>query len=435
MRLSLLLLPLWATGAAAESWTAAHAVAAALRHHPDAAIAAARIDAAAALVTQAEAVGRPQVALSGRYTQTDSPALAFGAVLGQRAFRPGLDFNAPGQVDNLGLAATVDYTLYAGGRDTANRAAAMAGARAADAEAATIRHRLATEALKALLHLRKARAAVDAVAGGVRAYEAAVANARWRFDAGQMLKADLLGLEVTLAETRERLTAARHAAALAERAFLVVLGQAPTPAGSVALAASDPMLEALAAPTDADPAARPELALLRARMEAAERRLAAARAGGRPTVNAFAAVQHDRGWRLDRHGDSWLAGVAVDLNVFDGGRRAGVFRQAQAELAEARETLRRAELGYALEAEQARLAHAAALERLAVSAQAVAQAEEGAALSRARFEQGALLAADLIASESRLLDARLRRAVATADERIALAELHRALGRTPLLSP
>jgi outer membrane protein TolC len=70
-----------------------------------------------------------------------------------------------------------------------------------------------------------------------------------------------------------------------------------------------------------------------------------------------------------------------------------------------------------------------------VTAQAVAQAEESAALSRARFEKGALLTADLIGVESRLIETRMRRAVAVADERIALAELRRALGLAPLGQP
>ena len=94
--------------------------------------------------------------------------------------------------------------------------------------------------------------------------------------------------------------------------------------------------------------------------------------------------------------------------------------------------LRKATLGIGLEVEQARLAHADAAERLAVSARAVEQAEESASLSRARFEKEALLTADLIGVESRLLEARLRRMVASADERLAVVELRRALGLTPL---
>jgi outer membrane protein TolC len=171
---------------------------------------------------------------------------------------------------------------------------------------------------------------------------------------------------------------------------------------------------------------------LQARVRAAEAMVDAARGARRPNVNAFASYQYDQGWQTDRHGDSWLAGVSVDVNVFDGGQTSGKIRQSNAELAQVREMLRKATLGIGLEVEQARLAHASATERLAVSAEAVAQAEESAKLSRARFEKEALLTADLVGVESRLLEARLRHTIAAADERIALVDLRRALGLTPL---
>lgn len=430
---SLLLLPF--VHAATAPWTAADAVATALRNHPDAAAARARVAAADAMIEQAGAAWLPQVSVSGRYTDTNSPMMAFGSILNQRAFNFGLDFNHPGKIDNLNLTGTVGYNLYSGGRATAGRDAARAGARAAAEDLRAAQQQLAAEAIKALLNLRKAREAVLAVDAGVRAYDAALANAGLRFEAGQVLKADLLSLEVKVAETREQLTSARHGAALAERAFLFVLGREPQAGESVELATEDPALAALALPEQTTVAARPELAGLRARLAAAEKMVSVARGARRPTVNAFASYQYDQGWKLDRHADSWLAGVAVDVNVFDGGQTTGKIRQAEAELAQVKEMLRKAELGCALEAEQARLAHAAARERLEVSAQTVAQAEESAALSRARFEKGALLASDLIGVESRLLEARMRRVLAVADERIALAELHRALGLTPLAQP
>jgi outer membrane protein len=430
---SLLLLPLASVSAA--PWTAADAVATALRENPDAALARQRIAAAQAMIEQANAAWLPQLAVSGRYTETNSPMMAFGSILNQRAFNFGLDFNQPGRIDNLNLTGTVGYNLYSGGRATSGRAAARAGARAAEEELRAAHQQLATEAIKALLNLRKAREAVAAIEAGVHAYEVALANARLRFEAGQVLKADLLSLEVKLSETREQLTSARHGAALAERAFLFVLGREPKSDGPVELAAEDASLAALTVPAAASSTERPELVGLRQRLAAAEKMVAVARGARRPTVNAFASYQYDQGWKLDRHADSWLAGVSVELNVFDGGQTSGKIRQAEAELAQVKEMLRKAELGFALAAELARLAYESACERLTVSAQTVAQAEESAALTRARFEKGALLAADLIGVESRLIETRMRRTLAEADERIALAELHRALGLMPLGQP
>ena len=423
-----------ATGLRAEPWTLDRAVATALERSPDARLARARVDGAQALVDQAQSAWRPQVSLSGRYTETNSPMMAFGSILNQRAFNFGLDFNRPGTVDNLNVTGTVAYNLYAGGRATAGRTAARAGTEAADLDLRAAQHRLAAEVVRAALNLRKAREAVVAVEGGVRAYEAAVAVARARFEAGQLLKADLLSLEVQLAQTRESLSLARHGAALASRAFHYVLGLDPTE-NAVEFVDDDPALARLVLPDTRDFSQRPELLGLHARIRAAEAMVDAARGARRPTVNAFASYQYDQGWKTDRHGDSWLAGVSVDLNVFDGGQTNGKIRQSSAELTQVKEMLRKATLGIGFEVEQARLAYDDATERLSVSARAVEQAAESAALTHARFEKEALLTADLIGAESRHLEARLRRMVAAADERLALVDLRRALGLTPLPQP
>ncbi|MBM3854514.1 MAG: TolC family protein [Verrucomicrobia bacterium] len=422
---------LWPATLLAEAWTLDRAVATALDRNPDARAARARLDGAQALVDQAQSAWLPQVMLSGRYTNTNSPMMAFGAILNQRAFNFGLDFNRPGHVDNLNATATVAYNLYSGGRATAGRTAAQAGAAAADLDLRSAHHRLVAEVVRAALNVRKAREAVVVLESGVRAYEAAVGVARARFEAGQVLRADLLSLEVQLAQTREQLSSARHGAQLAARAFQFFLGLEPTES-SVELSDPDPALARLDLPASRDFSQRPELLGLQARLRAAEALVAAARGGNRPTVNAFASYQYDHGWRTARHGDSWLAGLSLDLNVFDGGQTAGKLRQTHADVSQLKEMLRKATLGIGLEVEQARLAHADATERLTVSAGAVEQAAESAALSRARFEKEALLIADLIGAESRLLEARLRRTIAAADERLALVDLRRALGLTPL---
>ena len=416
----------------ATPWTLDRALEAALKDNPDARLAQQRAEAAETMVAQARSAWYPQVSLQSRYAQTNSPMMAFGSILNQRAFNFGLDFNHPGQIDNLNATGTVAYNLYGGGRPTAGLAAAHSGVRAAAQDVRAAQNQLGAAVVKAYLDIRKAREAVGALDSGVKAYNAAVAVARARFDAGQMLKADLLNLEVQLSQTREELASARHGAALSERAFNFVLGT-ENPASPVELSDDDPALVRLVVPTAANFSGRPELLGLQERVGAAEAMLRAARGGRQPTVNAFASYQYDQGWKLDRHGDSWMAGVSLDLNIFDGGQTSAKIRQSASELAQVKEMLRKATLGIGLEVEQARLAHATARERLAVTDQAVAQAEESAALSRARFEKGLLLTADLIGVESRLIETQMRHALAVADERIAVADYRRALG-LPLLS-
>lgn len=417
----------------AEPWTLDRALETAIKNSPDSRVARERVTGAQAMIDQARAAWYPQLSLQGRYTDTNSPMMAFGSILNERAFSFALDFNHPGQIDDLNAAGTVAYNIYSGGRASAGLSAAKAGALAAGQDMVAAQQQLGVEVVRAWLNIGKAREAVAAVTAGIQAYNAAVSVAQARFDAGQMLKSDLLNLKVQLAQTRETLASVKHGAALAERAFLFVLG-VPASDESVELQVNDPALARIASPETADFSQRPELVGLRERIRAAEAMVRVARGARRPTVNAFASYQYDQGWELNRHADSWLAGVSVDLNVFDGGATSGKIRQASAELAQVKEMLRKATLGVGLEVEKARLAHEEAVERLAVTAQVIDQAEESAALSRARFAKGSLLTADLIGVESRLIEARMSRVVAAADERIALAEWRCALGLTLMIS-
>lgn len=432
--LSFFLAALVPSAPAGEPWTVDRAVATALRQSPDVQSARHRIEAGAAMLAQVNSAWQPQVTLAGGYTRTNGALNGLGFALNQRAFSPSLDLNRPGWTDNLNVTGTVSYNLYDGGRPSARRDAALAGVRAAEQDLRSVQLQLAADVARAVLNLRKTREGVAALEVALKAHEANVSVAHLRFDAGQVLKADLLSLEVQSARIREQLSSARHAAALAARMFTFLLGSPPSDE-TIELPAEDPTLVALAVPEGANFSQRPELQRLRERVRAAESLLASARGGQRPAVNAYVSGQHDTGWHFGRSSGAVQGGVAVELNVFDGGRHNGQVRAAVADLAQAKEELRRAELAIGLEFERARLAHLDARERLQVMSGAVAQAEESATLSRARFSQGVLLTAELLGSESRLVETRLGRTVAAADERLALIELRRALGLPVITLP
>lgn len=418
----------------AKVWTASEAVATALQQHPDATSARHRLVAAEALVQQADSAWRPQVSLTGGYTRTNNALLGLMYSLNQRAFGFDRDFNRPGAVDNLNVTGTVAYPLYTGGQATARREAARAGTRASEQDLQAVQLQLSAEVVKVMLNLRKARDHVAALETSVKVHEALVTNGRLRFDAGQLLKADLLGLEVQLARMRSQHASSRHAAALAARAFVFILGAEPS-AEPVELPDQDPAIAALDVPSSIDFSRRPELLGLQERLRAAEAQVDAARGTRRPQVNAFVSAQYDHGWDQNRHANSVQGGVMVDFNVFDGGRSTAQIRQASAELDLVKDQLRKASLQIGLEVEQARLAHLDATERLAVTDGAVGQAEESASLTRVRFEKGTLLASDLISSEARLVDMRLSRTIAAADERSSLVDLRRALGLSFISQP
>jgi len=408
-------------------WTLAAAVAEARAHSPEARMAAARIERAAALLGQAASPRLPQVKLTAGYTQTNNPMMAFGAILNQGAFSPTIDFNHPGQTDNFNLTGTIAYPLYNGGRTAAGLAAAESGATASVHDRDATLAQLDLAVARAYYGIRQTRAGLTALDAAVASYDESLRVARLRFDAGQLLRSEVLNLEVQLAETREQQLATRHQAALAARQFLFLLGQPINE--TVALSEND---AGLSLPDALAPTARPERLAHAARIAAAEQQLVVARGSQSPGVNAFASYQLDHGWRRDGSGDSWMAGVQAEWHVYDGQAGASRVREARARLDEAKAGLDQLQLALDLELEQARLAHQLAVEQLAVTASLVEQAEEAARISRARFEAGGLLSTELIGAETRLTSARFRRAVAIAAEQVAAAQLRHAAG-LPLL--
>jgi outer membrane protein TolC len=421
----LLLLPSLSSAVPPEAppvWTAPAAVAFALRNSPDSLIAGQRMHEAEALLMKSAVGFYPQVGLSGSYTQTNNPMYSFGNILNQGAFNPGIDFNNPGRTDNLDVALGVEYRLYNGGQDQARRAAAAAGIDLSAAETEMVRLRLGFEAFRAFQQIVEAESVLRARQVALEAMKSTLEVAQARFAAGDLLKIDLLNLEVQDSRSRENMIQAAHNLELSKQIFLALLG---LPAGEVRIdgGAAGPEL-----PAAYSAARRPEILKLKAALRAAEAQLEGAHGSKRPTLDSFASYQLDQGSVTGGNGDSWMAGVRVNFKLFDGRNATADIASGEARIGTLRAELHKLELGLNLEIKQAELALSQAQQRQLVTRKMVEQAEESEQLSRARFQQGVILASDLIDIDSRLTDARVRHAVATSALKIAIADLRRASG-------
>jgi len=407
-------------GRAAEPWTLERALAQALTHHPDAALARQRIAAAQAGLEQANAAFWPRLQLQSSYTRTDNPMLVFGSILNQRAYSGALDFNDVPDVDDWNARGVVTVPLYAGGRNKAVQQAAKANTEAARRDDEAVRNALGFEVTRAFYTVLKTRQFVRATAAAVHALEGSSALARKRLEGGTLLRNEMLDVEVRLAQVREDEVRARNAQALAEHALKNLLGLEEA---EFAVAEDAP---ALTAPGSGDYSPRSELAAARLHERAAQESLRGAQGCYRPRVSAFGSLDYDYGTRFDRGAGSYSAGALLQWDLWDGALTRAKVSEAAANLESAREEQRKLRLALDLEVTQARLNLNAAEERLKVTAQAVTQASESADLTRARFEQGMALSTQLIDSETALVAARVRRAEAEADRQIAIAALRKA---------
>ena len=405
-----------------EPWTLERALDEALAHNPDARLARNRIVAADAGLEQANAAFWPRLQFQSSYTRTDNPMMVFGSILNQRAYSPSLNFNDVPDVDDLNARGLVTVPLYAGGRNKAGREAAKANTEAAKQENEAVRNALAYEVARAFHTVLKTREFNRAAEAAVSSYQTNLVIANRRLDAGALLKADVLDIQVRLAQAQEDLVRAKNANALALRALRNLLG---IEEGDFEIAASAP---AARTPDSMDTSKRAELAAARQRERAAEEQVRGARSGYLPRLSAFGSLDYDYGWKYDNGAGSYTAGGLLQWDIWDGNLTRAKVREARANLDSAREEQRKLALALDLEADQARLELRAATERLRVTEEAVSQASQSTELTRARFEQGAALATQLMDAETALVSARVRRAEAEADQRIAVAALRKALG-------
>ncbi len=418
-----------ATSAAAETWTLERALGFASTNSPDARIALQRVLAAQAGLEQANSAVWPQLSFQSSYTRTDSPMLGFGNILNQRAYSSTIDFNDVPDTDNLNVRGVLGVPLYAGGKITAERRAARAGANAARQEAEAIRQSIVAEVARAFFTVQKTRQFILATQAAVAAYETNLAIVRQRFEAGTALRADLLDFEVRLAQARADLVRSRNANALAQRALQNLLGLEGQQNFAVAEEAPS-----LAVPAGDAVAIRPEYVAAAERTRAAEEQLRGAKGGYLPQVSGFGSLDYDRGWETDGSGESYTGGIMLQWDLWDGWRTRGKVSEASANAAAAREQERKLRLAVSYETERARLDLQQAQERLQVGEKTVAQAEESVAITRDRFAQGLALSSQLMDAQTALTTAQVRRADAQTDVQIATAALRKALG-LPMLEP
>jgi outer membrane protein len=422
MRFALVMLVL-VVAARADELTLPAAIQLALKNNPDLAAAQQRVAVARAGLQQVDAAFWPRLRVSETYVASDNPVQAFMMTLNQRAFNFGANFNHPDTTDNLNTKVLAQWSLFDGGRSLAGHAAARLGAEVAGQSLEAARNDLVFEVTRAFHTVGKARQFLSVAKAAVASMEANAGIASNRFDAGQALKSDWLDAQVRLAEARENLVRAGNAVALSEIVFRNTLG-----VGEKENVTAGPHAFESAGQAEDKPSDRPELLAAQKAVAAAERQVTAMRSGHMPRLNAFASYDLDSG-DASRFKDSWVAGVSVELDVFDGFLTRGKVAEARARLAEAREQLRKLELAIQLEAKQARLNLDEAAARLETTGQAVAQAEESLQLTKARYGEGLALFTQVLDAETALTGARQRRAAAEADYLIARAALDRALGK------
>ncbi|MBD9356001.1 TolC family protein [Methylomonas albis] len=416
-----------------SQYTLEQAIDTALANNPELGIMQARIEQANAQLGESLANFYPQIKASLSYQHSDNPAQAFAMIIAQRRLSfAGSDFNHPGGVDNYRPQVTATYSLFRGGQDYYRKQAAELGIETSELEKAATRNQLVNNVTAAYYGELAAMEAHDVSLRSMEAVQSELNQSRIRFDAGTLLKSDVLSLEVQLAEAKDSEIQAANTIELAQSMLKTLLGlsasenfaisssqHAALPAGP---AVFDELLnQALSS--------HPELKAADKRVAIAEQQLNVAQAAHLPRADAFVSYGSDsKDLAFSSNRDNVSAGVMVEVDVFSGFATQEKIKKAEHELTAAQEAARQTRLRIENQLKSAQLNLQNALSRAEVSVVAVKAAEEALRLVNEQRQAGVVTVTRYIEAEVARDKAHTRQITARFDALRAEADLKQATG-------
>jgi outer membrane protein TolC len=174
---------------------------------------------------------------------------------------------------------------------------------------------------------------------------------------------------------------------------------------------------------------RPDLLALEERMEMAERALAIAQAGNKPTLVAVANYEYKRPYNFeDDWGSDWNATIALSIPLFNGFATSGESKKAHAILSQVRSGQDAVLAAVDMEVKAAHLALEEAEELIQSQRKNVEEAEEAHRIAENQFGNGLLSNVEYLDTQIALSQAKANYIKALGDFNTARAELERALG-------
>ena len=414
----------------AEAVTLEECIREALRRNPDANAAAIRVEAARAMISEADSTYFPQLSVAGGYAVTDNPTQAFMMQLNQRnldIMAPDFDPNDPGNTDNLRLSAELKYRIYDFGQRRMMSESAALGADAVNLQLAAIRNELIYQITRGYFSILQALDYVTVQQETIRSFEESLQVARDKYKAGTVVKTDVLNLEVALVQAREDLIRARNSMDLAIVALNTGIGydfvtreSLPVPEGNVP---TPPVMEQDFSAIEN----RPELQVVQKMSQVKERLFMRAKRQNYPVLNAYGTYDLDSG-DLESFEGSYTVGLRAEWDIFTGFRNSSAARKAEAEWRAAQQDEENVRNKIKQDLRSARIQAAESWQRLETLRKSVESASESLRITQVRYREGVAGIIDLLTAQVGLTAMRTRSVAAVYDHAAAVSNLQRARG-------
>ena len=398
----------------------------------DARALASAIDEANARIERAESGFWPRVDFTETVQRGNQPVFVFSSLLSQRRFTaanfaiPAL--NHPEALTNTRTAVVLEQRIFDAGVTSLGVQAANLERDMATATRDAARQDLGFRAAQAFVRVLQLDAMVRATDAAVAAAESDRQRARARRDVGLVTQADVLAVDVHLADMRQRqigaggdLDVARLQLAEAVGLPLAASIVPVRPASRLAAADGDALVREVLT-------THPDLRQADLHLRLADNGRRTARAALLPSIGVQAGWEFD-GATLGAQQSSWVVGAEMRINVFRG--FADTARMSEARHAHARATAERERVERRIEVDvRGALAQlAAARAREDAGRAALTQARESQRIIRDRYESGLATVTDVLRAAEAALAAESRATTAEMDVILQTVALDRALGR------
>lgn len=386
--------------------TLSDAVNTALQKNPLRNAAQADSKAASADIHSARSGFMPRLTFSETATRGNDPVYVFGSKLRQQRFTAA-DFalnklNTPLPFGNFTTRFGANWNLFDSFATWHGIARAeqmsKAASRQLDRTEQEIIFRVISSYYQALLAAKE----LDISQQAVKTAQAIADDSQARFDTGLVVESDLLTAKVRLAGRQQDLIRAKNNFDLARAQLSTAMG---VPADSTyqlteALAERSLPVSVLQELETQALAHRPDLKRIESEEAAQRQSVAIAKSAFGPQIGAFA------GWELDNPtlvggggGNSWLGGIEVKFDIFDGGGKRAELSRQRAVQEKVSAMKQAASDAIRLEVRRAYYDFDASRQQIEVARAAVAQAQESLRISRDRYSAGLTTITDLLGTE------------------------------------
>ncbi|KZK74672.1 MAG: transporter [Pelodictyon luteolum] len=381
-----------------------------------------RVDQAEGRIVQSRKSYLPSVTLSETYFRTNDAGAVLVGKLQQNIANPAVDFgvealNNPDPISDFNTSLQLMQPIY-------NRDGAIGRGMARKAKVAEQYMTARTEETidlyvsKAYYGMMLALRNITAIDQSIATMQRHSTEAGRAYNSGMLPKSDKLSTDVRLAELREQKMMLQDGVKEAKDALRVLLNLEADvniePTGTFSVDA--------ALPSVAASSTRSDLMAMETYRQLAEEQGEMASAAGLPRLNAFARADHHTA-DFDKDGSSWMVGLNMQWQIFDGMAISGKVQEAKAREREARYSYEAAKSNSAAEVAKALRSMKTAKERIAVAGQSLEEAKVSLDYIGEQYRTGKAMTFELLMREGAYTYAKMRLNQAKYDYAVAKSEL------------